>query len=85
MLSGGRLLTGIVPQKSQKTQKFIALKRWGTLVTKMGCDAIATNGTKMGAMQSRHKGRSIKATKPLSTRSNGKTVANREGQRKKRW
>ena len=28
MLSGGRLLTGIVPQKSQKTQKFIALKRW---------------------------------------------------------
>lgn len=34
-------------------------------------------------MQSQHKGRSIKATKPLSTRSNGKTVANREGQRKK--
>jgi hypothetical protein len=54
----------------------------------MGCDAIATQRTKMGrdksrqterrwgAMQSQHKGRSIKATKPLSTRSNGKTVAN---------
>jgi len=42
----------------------------------MGRDKSRQTELRWGAMQSQHKGRSIKATKPLSTRSNGKTVAN---------